>query len=152
MEPIVQNARSLYVRRDVLNADELIAWAQASCFEAIKSAEKLHVTLMFSRDLVDWSRVPRDAQSAGTLTVPPDGTRSLARFGTACVLEFDSPPLVARHFALRAAGAVWDHEGYRPHVTITYESAALDLSAVQPYTAPIALGPEIFEEVPAKYR
>ncbi len=152
MEPIVQDARSLYVRRDVLNADELIAWAQAARFEGIKSAEKLHVTLMFSRDLVDWSRVPRGARSVGGLTVPPDGSRSLARYGAACVLEFDSPPLVARNFELREAGAVWDHEGYRPHVTITYESAALDLCTVQPYSGSILLGSEVFEEVPARYR
>jgi uncharacterized protein len=152
MEPIVQDARSLYVRRDVLNAAELIAWAQAAGFEAVRPAEKLHVTLMFSRDLVDWSRVPRDARSLGVLAVPPDGSRSLARFGTACVLEFDSQPLVTRHFELREAGAVWDHEGYRPHITITYGSAALDLSVIPAYAGPIVLGPEIFEEVPARYR
>ena len=48
-------------------------------------------------------------------------------------------------------GISWDHDDYTPHITITYDGGALDLMQIEPYTGPIELGPEIFEEIEGDY-
>lgn len=140
--------RSLYVRRDVVNASEIKAWAEGQGITDI--VPDLHVTIAFSRQLLDWMKVGESwsfGDSKGNLTVNPGGPRLVERFGDAVVLLFNSSDLSWRHMAIREAGASWEHEDFQPHVTITYKPGSVDLGNVEPYRGKIVLGPEIFEEV-----
>lgn len=134
--------RTLYVRRNVLNAKDIIRWAKAQGFETTLPESDLHVTIAFSRQPVDWFKVgtswsPKVEVSAG-------GPRAMEEFGEAKVLLFASSDLTWRHDEIREAGASWDHPEYQPHITISYGDAP---DGVEPYQGPIILGPEIFEEV-----
>lgn len=134
--------RTLYIRRNVLNAKDIIRWAKAQGFETTLPESDLHVTIAFSRQPVDWFKVgtswsPKVEVSAG-------GPRAMEEFGEAKVLLFASPDLTWRHDEIREAGASWDHPEYQPHITISYGDAP---DGVEPYQGPIILGPEIFEEV-----
>lgn len=143
--------RSLYIYRKLLNADELIEWAKSQGFETTLEPDDLHVTITFSRAHVDWI----EADSAwdnedGTLTVKPGGARIVEPLGDkgAVALLFNSSELSWRHEQLKRIGASHDHDGYQPHVTITYaKPASLDLEAVEPYRGKLEFGPEIFEEI-----
>src|SRR5205085_4443829 len=50
-----------------------------------------------------------------------------------------------RHNEIVEAGASWDYSEFRPHVTITYDGADVDLAKVEPYQGELIFGPEIFE-------
>jgi hypothetical protein len=141
--------RTLYVSRKVLNASEIIAWANGQGFKSTLLADDLHVTVAYSRTPVDWMKVDEDwnASDKGDITIAPGGPRVIERFGEAVVLAFQSWRLSYRHAAIKEAGASWDHEDYQPHITISYGGAPGDLSKVEPYQGQIHLGPEIFAEV-----
>lgn len=137
--------RTLYVRRNVLNADEIIKWAKEQGFKTTLSAEDMHVTIAFSRNPVDWMAIGEAWQSE--LKIAEGGPRLMEQFGEARVLLFSSNELKWRHEGMIANGASWDHPEYQPHITISYDPNAPDISQVQPYQGEIILGPEIFEEV-----
>lgn len=142
--------RSLYVRRDVLNAREIIAWAKSQGFKSTLAESDMHVTVAFSRSEVDWMKVGQTWSPGedGTLTVAPGGPRQVEQFGGgAVVLAFQSSDLQWRHEQIRDAGASWDFPEYSPHITITYDPGDVDLESVTPYRGKIELGPEIFEEI-----
>ncbi len=134
--------RTLYVRRNILNAKDIIRWAKAQGFEATLPESDLHVTIAFSRQPVDWFKVGTSWSSK--VEVSAGGPRAMEEFGEAKVLLFASPDLNWRHDEIREAGASWDHPEYQPHITISYGDAPAN---VEPYQGPIILGPEIFEEV-----
>ena len=69
--------KTLYVRRDVLNADEIIAWAKGQGFKTTLPADEMHVTVMFTRSLVDWMKVPDSwaGDEDGNVDVKPGGAR-----------------------------------------------------------------------------
>lgn len=136
--------QTLYVRRDVLNADEIIAWAKQH-FTTTLPADDMHVTCAFSKTLVDWERM---GAVEHTLSVR-GGKRVLQMLGDdAAVLRFESADLSARWRDLRERGCSWDYDAYHPHITITYgvEDPA-PLKTIEPYAGPIELGPEVFAEV-----
>lgn len=137
-------ARPLYVRRDVLNGEALLAWAKSQGFGSTLSMEDLHVTLAYSRAPVDWAVVPPEHEP---LAVPAAANRMVVPLGDkgAVVLKFLSPTLSARWQALCDAGCSWDYDGFQPHVTITYDGAGVDLDRVVPYAGPLELGPEVQE-------
>ncbi|TAA11292.1 DUF1073 domain-containing protein [Pseudoxanthomonas winnipegensis] len=140
--------RPLYVRRDVLNGAEILAWAKEQGFETTLPADDLHVTIAYSRDPVDWMKAGSDWASGedGRTTIKPGGARLVEKFGGgAVVLLFNSSELSWRHETIKEAGASWDWPEYQPHITITYQPGSLDLEKVEPYRGAIELGPEIFE-------
>ena len=134
--------RTLYVRRDVLNAKDIIRWAKAQGFAETLKASDLHVTIAFSRNQVDWFKV--GTSWSDRLEVSAGGPRQMEEFGEANVLLFSSSDLKWRHEEIKDAGASWDHPEYQPHITISYGDMP---DSVEPYQGPIILGPEIFEEV-----
>lgn len=151
--------RSLYVRRDLLNARDLIEWAKSQGFSSTVPASQMHVTVLYSKQDVDWIKMGSDdwgvggADPSARLRVAPGGPRLVERLGPdAVVLLFSSTALQWRHEDMVRKGASHDYEDYQPHVTITYEGAPADLSAVEPYRGELVLGPEIFEEVNDDYR
>jgi len=151
--------RTLYVRRDVLNAQDIIDWAKGQGFKKTVPAKEMHVTVCFSRQPVDWIKVsqyePWGQDERGRMKIVPGGARLVERMGPtqeAAVLLFTSSALTYRHCDLRREGATWEYEDYQPHITIIYEGAPKNLDKVEPYRGEIILGPEIFEEVKADYR
>lgn len=137
--------RTLYVRRDVLNAAEIIAHFKAQGFRTTLPADDLHVTIAYSRNPVDWMAMGSAWDDEAK--IPRGGPRLMERFGEARVLLFNSNMLRWRHNEMVEAGATWDHPEYQPHVTISYDPDAPDLAEVEPYQGEIILGPEIFQEV-----
>ncbi len=138
---------TLYVRRDILNAPEIIAWAKDHGFATTLQPGDLHVTVTFSRRAVDWRKFGRPDEQG---IVAAGGPRHLHAFGDdkdAIVLAFDCERLSARHEWMMARGASWDHPQYQPHVTITWNVGDFDWQNVEPYAGPIILGPEVYESV-----
>jgi len=132
--------RTLYVRRDVINKAEIKKWAEAQGFTDI--VPDLHVTIMYSRQPVDWFKMG-NAWSA-KMEMPAGGPRQMHSFGDARVLLISADELRWRHDEMIRAGASYDHPEYQPHITISYAGMP---DGVEAYQGKIVLGPEIFEEV-----
>lgn len=141
--------RTLYIRRDVLNAADIVAWAKSQGIEDVQ--EGLHVTVIHTRTPIDWIAVGQagewSSEDDGKMVIAPGGPRLVERFDEAVVLQFASTRLAWRHEDIKRLGAETDHPEYQPHVTITWNAPGLDLSKIEPYRGKIELGPEIFEEV-----
>lgn len=136
---------TLYTCRPVVNADEVIAWAKSQGFATVTDPADMHVTVAYSKAQLDWPP-PRNTHIVMN-TLPGYALERLGDKG-AVVMCFKSPLLAARWQALREAGASWDHEGYKPHVTLSYNVPAdFDLAGVAPYAGPLILGPEKMSEV-----
>lgn len=150
--------RPLYVSRKVLNAAEIVKWAKGQGFTEIVAAEKMHVTIIASREPVDWLKVGGESWSGssddGKLTIAPGGPRVVERLGEGIVLMFNSWEMTYRHGSMREAGASFDFSDYQPHVTITYTAPDddFDPSKIEPYTGEIKLGPEVFAEFVEDWR
>lgn len=143
--------RTLYVSRKVVNAAEIIRWAKGQGLEATLPAEDMHVTIAFSRNPVDWFAVGSDwsGDENGNLRIKPGGPRTVERLGDgdAVALLFQNDDLRWRHERIIEAGASWDWPEYRPHITLSWQAEGVDVGALEPYTGPIVLGPELFAEV-----
>ncbi|MDY8108268.1 DUF1073 domain-containing protein [Fulvimarina sp. 2208YS6-2-32] len=140
--------RTLYVRRDVVNAAEITAWAKSQGMTDI--VDDLHVTLIYSRAPVDWIKAGNaneyGSDGKDTLTIAEGGPRAVEPLGNmAAVLLFASSQLSWRHQDIIHAGAEHGFPDYQPHVSLT--KTPVDLSGVLPYRGKIMLGPEIFEEL-----
>jgi hypothetical protein len=144
--------RTLYVRRNLLNGRDLVAWAKAQGFGKTLDPSDMHVTVLFSRAPVDWVAMGqdyRDQDGKGGFTIAPGGPRVVERLGDkgAVVLLFASSDLSWRHEEMCERGASHDYPEYQPHVSITYDGGDIDLEGIEPYQGPLKFGPEIFEEV-----
>ena len=143
--------RPLYVYRAVKNGEEIIAWAREQGFTSIMPAAELHVTVMYSRQPVNWFDMASDFVLGDKLVLDPGGPRVVDRLGEAVVLHFASQDLAWRNRQMRNAGASWDYAQFLPHISLTYQPGDLDLSKVVPYLGRIVLGPEIFEAIDDGY-
>ena len=134
----------LYMSRPVLNAAEIVAWAKDAGFKTTLLPEDMHITVVFSK-------TPLDPDVCGTNTDSPKivgGKREIAQFNKgAVVLQVQSIALQKRWQEFRDAGASWDWDEYKPHITITYDAGEVDVSKVEPFEGDIELGPEHFEEI-----
>jgi len=139
--------RTLYIRRDVLNPDDIREWAMGQGFLTVQDG--LHVTVIHTRTPMDWIKVGEDFWGDnGKMTIAEGGPRLMERFGDAIVLQFASSRLTWRHEDIKRMGAETDWPEYQPHITITWAMPeGMDLSRVEPYRGKIELGPEVFEEV-----
>lgn len=152
--------RTLYVRRDLLNAKAVrkhFADQLGESADLLMDASKWHVTVAYSKTPVDWAKLPDDwfggGDEDGNLRVKPGGMRMMERLGAedpraAVVVQFSSTALSMRWRDFCEAGASWDFEDYQPHVTIAWDvDQKIDVSALKPWTGELLFGPEIFEEV-----
>ncbi|MHB8272517.1 DUF2213 domain-containing protein [Bradyrhizobium sp.] len=143
--------RTLYVNRPLKNADAVLAWAKEAGFTKTLPPGDMHVTIAFSKEPIDWNAAPDgfDTEIVPASKDQKDGARSVEKLGAegAVVLRFESTDLASRWQQFRRAGASWDHDGFKPHVTITYDAGDVDLSKVVPYDGPLEFGEEIFAEV-----
>jgi len=136
--------RSLYVRRDVLNRAEIVAWAKGQGFTEI--VPDLHVTIAYSTTPVDWFSV--GTSWTEKVEIAAGGPRQMERLGADgkyIALLITANELVWRNREIREAGASWDWPEYQPHISIQIGGEVPD--GVKPYQGKIVLGPEIFEEV-----
>jgi hypothetical protein len=137
--------KPMYVSRKVLNGKDIIEWARGQGFKSALAVEALHVTIVYSKEPVDFNNV--EAENKNKVTIN-NGTRSIETFdGGATVLKFQSKVLAKRQKELLALGCSCDYDTYKPHITITFESDGVDVSGVMPYAGVIKLGPEIVEEL-----
>lgn len=137
--------RSLYVCRPVTNAREILAWARRQGIPNLLPPDDLHVTIAYSRAPVDWFKAYSDCPE---IEIPEGGARLVERLGeSAVVLLFASDRLQWRWQHFRDIGASWDHDGYQPHVTLTYDGSDLDLADIAPFEGKIVLGAERFREI-----
>lgn len=147
----------LYVSRKLLNASEVIAWAKSQGFTSTTPADDMHVTVLYSKEPVDWFAMGDTwaSDADGGLTVRKGGPRFVEVFGPgdgtgAVVLRFYSDDLRWRHEGMLERGASSDYADFKPHVTISYDGLGdVDLAKVEPYTGELRFGPEIFEPIKA---
>jgi len=138
--------KTLYVHRPVLNTEEIANWYKEHDVPTTLD-DDMHVTLAFSRELVDWDQfIPRKGKFLvyAPFSVMLKRERSMSLFGddnNVLVLEFSSPVFQRRWKQFMDKGASWDHDGFKPHITITY-NAPKELPA--PYPGNMMFGPEIF--------
>lgn len=140
--------RTLYVRRDVVNAAEIRAWAKSQGIPDV--VDDLHVTIAYSRHAFDWIKAGNASEwsdkGKDELTIPEGGPRAVEPLGgMSAVILFASSQLTYRHESIVQAGASHDFPDYTPHISLT--KTPVDLSKVEPYRGRIVLGAEIFEEL-----
>lgn len=148
--------RTLYVRRDVINASAIKAWASSTLGDIIDLKEEgHHVTLIYSKQALDWAKVGEDwnGRDDGRLIVGAGGMRlveGLGADGRTITLLFASSALTWRNHQFIEAGASSDWDDYQPHITLgTLKEGAELPQWVEPYKGEIILGVEVFEEVKA---
>lgn len=140
--------RTLYMRRDVLNASEIIAHYRNQGVKKLYEPESMHVTIVYSKTPVDWMKFGEPWNSK--ITVEPGGPRLHELFGEnsdVLVLQFASGELDYRHRAAREFGASSNHPEYQPHISLTLNGKDVDLDNVEPWQGEIVLGPEIYQEI-----
>lgn len=144
-----KRADTLYVRRIVENADEIIKWAKSQGFETTQVPSSFHATVMYSKTSVDWPEPDDDV-----VTIRSHTKRAVEALGDsgAVVLKFENSTLKRRWAELCEMGCTYDHDDFIPHITLSWDADDLDLTKVEPYTGPIVLGPEVFEPVDEDWR
>lgn len=144
----IKNAKApLYVRRPVLNAEQIIEWAKAQGFSSTLKPSDLHVTICRSRAGVESKDIEK---IKGKLIVASKEARRVARLGEkgAVVLFFRSSAIEARWLQLiQKHGASWDYDSFHPHITLTYNAGDVDLAKVEAYDGPLVLGDEIHRPI-----
>lgn len=150
---VAKRRDTLYVRRPLKNAAELIAWAKRNGFATTLPADDMHVTIAFSKQPLEWFDVSEP--HAGEVRVGEGGPRAIERLGPkgeAVVLRFQSSELRWRWQEILDAGATWDFSDYKPHITISWDAPDVDVDAIEPFQGELVFGPEIFEPVDDNWR
>lgn len=135
----------LYIKRNVLNGQDLIDWGRSEGLTSMLAPEELHVTVAFIRD-----SVAHDSIELRTDELPLVHTthnyRELVRFGSSMSIKFWSPEIKFRNIE------VFNHFGLelpklpmRPHIALTYTNIPVQFGHMRPFTDVIVLGPEIAE-------
>ena len=138
----------LFLRRPLLNGAEFIAWAKDQGFETTLAPDDLHVTIAYSKEPTTWPEsLDDEVVVEGILgrSVQPLGDNG------AVVLRFNSPELEGRWRELLYAGASWDHDGFTPHVTITWNGGDADFKSIKPFEGEMVFGPEKMSRVNAEW-
>lgn len=154
--------RTLYVYRSVLNGADILSWAKTAGIPNLVASNELHVTIMYSRTPVDWSKTgePWNQADDGTTKLNPGGMRALQKFGNVIVLCFNSSDLSYRHCQIKEnTGATWEYAEYQPHVTLAYLEpddpqpwSETQLAMLGAYAGEIKFGPEVYAEASNTYQ
>lgn len=144
--------RTAYVRRDVLNGNDILKWAKSQGFTSTLRADELHVTVAYVKQPFNWLQVGADSwgeDQGGGMTVNAGGPRMMERFdGGATVLVFASNALGYRHRRIHEVAEVEPaYQEFNPHITLTYVGAPKNIDKIKPYMGKIVLGPEVWEEI-----
>lgn len=145
---IKKGPKTLYVSRRLINAQDVIDWAHTQGFKSVQMPEDMHATIAYSKEPFDWDALdPLGAQ----VKVQAD-PRGLNQFGDATVLRFQSAELEGRWREFVEAGASWDHDGFSPHITLTWAGPPRPLAEIEPYRGPLVFGPEVFKPINPDWR
>ena len=143
--------KTLYCSRNLLNGDDLVSWAQEQGFPKCLSPDQMHATIAYSKRKFYWSAIkPR----ANRLIIR-GGHRSIEVFDKAAVvLQFQSNSLKNRWEMFLNAGASWDYDEYKSHITITYNGLPSGLSQkdIIPYSGELIFGPEKLEPLNSNWK
>lgn len=126
----------IYVSRPVINGGQIYNWAKESGFTNLVPAEKLHVTIAYSRVSPRYLRL-----DSNPLRVDFTG---ITKFGDCIVMELAGKRLIEGWQYYIDAGCSWDYPTYNPHITIAKNSDIPIWSEFQPA---VILGPEVSEEL-----
>lgn len=140
--------RTLYLRRDVLNASDIIKWYKDQGVPEVYAPEAMHVTIIYTKKPIDWMKMGQPWEA--NLKIAEGGPRLSEKFGDmgdVLVLLFASNELAFRHDQAKYLGGESDYEEYQPHISISLRGGDLDLANIKPWLGPIELGPEIYEEI-----
>jgi phage-related protein (TIGR01555 family) len=144
----------LYVHRDLTaaSASKVREWAIAQGFPAASVLTDMRVTIIYSREPVNWMSLGSDDWGGDAdLVVPAGGPRVMEKFGEgAIVLSFASNRLQYRHESMCAQGASHDYAEYQPHLTIA-NGVSIDIRNIDPYRGELRFGPEMFEAISKSY-
>lgn len=91
------------------------------------SAEKLHTTIVYSRKTVDLFPASGISEPARLVDVEKWDTK----YGNTIVGVLESDYLHSRFKDAMDAGATYDFDDYKPHVTLAYDSRIEDISGVK---------------------
>lgn len=151
---------TLYCSRPLLNANAVIEWAKSQGFTNCVGEDDMHVTVAYSKEKIDWSEM---TDSFDNVVSRKDDRmdkteRAVKAFGEkkdAIVLTFENADLHRRWKEfIDDFDASWDHDGYHPHVTITYDGLpeGLKLEDIKPYEGELFFGPEKLEPVKKNWK
>jgi len=137
-----EQPRSIYVRRDVVDHDHIRRWFEN---QGLKVDGGMHCTIAYSRRPILWSMVPPRKD-----TIVERGHR-MGRLGSdgALVMFIDTRPGLGLHgewLRFMHAGASYDFDSYRPHITICYQPK-VKVADIKPYPGIFELGPQIYETI-----
>lgn len=136
--------RTLFVQRKLENADEFIAWAKDQGFNTTLLPGDIHVTVAYSKEPLDW---PEPLTNHVTIRSRRGRTVEALGDNGAVVLRFSSPILQSRFKEFLDAGASYDFDSYKPHVTISWKADDIDPDTIEPFDGDLVFGPEVFKEV-----
>ncbi len=152
-ESTSKDMKTLYCSRKLLNGEDLVKWAKGQGFDKCLDPKEMHVTIAYSKKPIDWSDMTDSFDHVQSTVKKHPETREIKLFGkdkNAVVLAFENDDLRRRWEEFRDDfGASWDHDGYHPHISITYDGLpeGLELEDIEPYTGILEFGPEIMEPV-----
>lgn len=140
--------RPLYMRRDVVNGDEILRHYREQGVEGLYAAESLHVTIAYSKKPLDWMKLGEPWSAK--LEVAPGGPRVHELFGddsSVLVLCFAASELNWRAQQVIDAGGSSDHGEYQSHISLSLQGRPEQIETLRPYQGRIILGPELFEQI-----
>lgn len=139
------NNKTLYVARRVKNWDDLVSLAEDLGLVDIIDKDDFHVTIAFSKEMVDWDQFVAD--TADIEINIEDGV--IEKLGDAIVIKFESEELKQARQKYIDGGASWDYDEYIPHISLTYNS---DQEITEDtFSGVVELWPEVMDEVDDEY-
>lgn len=137
-----QDDDGVYIARKVKpeDAKKLAKWATDRGIKDVIDAEKMHVTVVYSRADFPADELGDDDEEVSVKV------KGIKRLKEAIVLTLDAPKIVARHKAAREKGASHDFKSYQPHISLSYAGPDSDLPDDFPSMS-IKLGPEFRETI-----
>lgn len=137
-----QDDDGVYIARKVKpeDAKKLAKWATDRGIKDVIDAEKMHVTVVYSRADFPADDLGDDDEEVSVKV------KGIKRLKEAIVLTLDAPKIVARHKAARDKGASHDFKSYQPHISLSYAGPDSDLPDDFPSMS-IKLGPEFRETI-----
>ena len=141
--------KTLYVSRPLLNGDKVYKWFADQGIDNLVPADKLHVTVAFSRKEVDWSIIHNR-----NMNLSENWPNSVMHsFGEKdIVMKIESKELHYDWEYYMTCVCSYDFEKYQPHISIKYIGEKVDINTVKPFPGGLLFGPEKMEELDLEWR
>lgn len=126
-KPVVDSGVYMCAKFDQASCAALAKVQKLLGVENPVSAEKLHTTIVYSRKTVDLFPASGISEPAKLVDVEKWDTK----YGSTIVGVLESDYLHSRFDDAMDAGATYDYDDYKPHVTLAYDSSINDISGVK---------------------